>query len=216
MVLAAFLVTGAAHADVAIIDYQGYSWETGGFPPSNAGDVLNMVAIVDAIDSRFGVNFALEEVTLYVTGLVSSGQIDIGGGTLSISYTGGTIDLYRDPSRDHDFGTSPPSGTVPSTFINGGLFLGGTFQNFFLFYDPSSGSGAYEGNVRFTAGSGLPTLNQIEADAYTFGGVLNDNSAGGNVPTGYDLQCDGVIQVQVGVGVENKSWTGIKNLYKQN
>jgi hypothetical protein len=214
LALAALLVAGVAHGqDVAIIDYQGFSWETGGFPPSNAGDVLNFVGVVDAIDSRFGVNFATEEVTLYVTGLTSTGQVDVGGGVLSISYTGGTIDLYRDPAMNHDYGTNPPNATAPPTFVDGALFLGGTFSSFFLFFEPG-GTGAYEGDVVFTSGSGLATLNQLSADGYTFGGVLNDTRAGGNVPTGYDLQVDGVIEVEVIVGVEDKSWSTIKEMYR--
>ena len=213
-VVMAFLTSSAALAQNAIIDYQGYAWETGGVPPSNVGDVLSIVGVVDAIDSRFGVDFSMEEVTLYVTGLTSTGQVDMGGGVLSVSYTGGTIDLYRDPARDHDYGTFPPNPTAPPTFVNGSLFLGGTFNNFFLFFDTGTGSGAYEGDVVFTSGSGLTTLNQLQADGYTFGGVLNNNAAGGNVPDGYDLQVDGVIEVEVIVGVEHKSWSEIKGLYR--
>jgi len=214
MVLAALMVAGVAHADTAIIDYQGYSWETGGFPPSNVNDVLNIVGVVDALDPRFGVNLAAEEVTLYVTGLVSNGQIDIGGGVLSVSYSGGTVSLYRDPAQNHAYGVNPVNATSPSTFVDGSLFLGGTFTNFFLYHDPATGTGAYEGNVVFTSGSGLATLNQLNANAYTFGGTLTDNAAGGNVPTGYDLQVDGVIEIEVIVGVQQKSWSGIKEMYR--
>jgi hypothetical protein len=214
-VVMAFLTSSVALGQNAIIDYQGYAWETGGVPPSNSGDILSVVGVVDAIDSRFGVNFATEEVTLYVTGLTSTGQVDLGGGVLSVSYSGGTIDLYRDPAQDHDYGINPPNATAPSTFVNGALFLGGTFSSFFLFYDTSTGSGAYEGDVTFTSGSGLTTLNQIQADGYTFGGVLSDNAAGGNVPDGYNLQVDGVIEVEVIVGVQEKSWSGIKDLYRR-
>src|SRR5262245_18192967 len=139
----------------------------------------------------------------------------MGGSVLSVAYTGGTIDLFRDPAQDHGYGTNPPNATAPPTFINGALFLGGMFSSFFLFYDTSTGSGAYEGDVVFTAGSGLTTLNQIQADGYTFGGVLSNNAAGGNVPDGYDLQVDGVIEVEVIVGVEQKSWSGIKDLYRR-
>jgi hypothetical protein len=209
------LLAGGAAAQNAIIDYQGYAWETGGVPPSNSTDVLSIVGVVDAIDSRFGVNFATEEVTLYVTGLASTGQVDQGGGIFSISYTGGSIDLYRDPARDHDYGVSPPNPTAPPTFVNGALFLGGTFSSFFLFFDTNTGSGAYEGSVTFTSGSGLATLNQIQANGYTFGGTLDTTTSGGNVPAGYDLQVDGVIEVEVSVGVEQKSWSTIKDLYRR-
>jgi len=208
------ILASPAFAQNAILDFQGYSWETGGFPASNPGDVLQVVGVVDALDSRFGVNLATEEVTVHASNLVSTGQIDIGGGVLSVAYVGGNLDVYRDPAMDHDYGFNPPNATAPSTFTNGSLLLGGTFDSFFLFYDPSTGSGAYEGNVLFSSGSGLTTLNQISANAYTFGGVLSSNAAGGNVPEGYDLQVDGVIEVEVIVGVEQKSWGAVKNLYK--
>lgn len=211
----AVMTAGAAQAQNALIDYQGYSWETGGFPPSNAGDVLSIVGVVDDLDSRFGISLLMEEVTLSVANLASSGQVDIGGGILSISYSNGTIDLYRDPAKDHDYGVNPPNATAPSSFTNGSLFLGGTFTSFFLFFDPSTGTGAYEGNVVFTAGSGLTTLNQLNANGYTFGGVLNTNAAGGNVPQGYDLQVDGTIEVEVRIGVEDKTWGTIKDMYRR-
>jgi hypothetical protein len=211
----AAVTAGGALAQNALIDYQGYAWETGGLPPSNPGDVLSIVGVVDDLDSRFGINLLVEEVTLSVAGLASTGQVDIGGGVLSIAYNNGTIDLWRDPAMDHDYGVNPPNATAPSSFTNGTLFLGGTFTNFFLFFDPSTGSGAYEGNVVFNAGSGLATLNQLNANGYTFGGVLNNNAAGGNVPQGYDLQVDGTIEVEVQIGVEDKTWSSIKDMYRR-
>lgn len=211
----ALLANTAVAQPNALIDYQGYAWETGGLPPSNASDVLSVVGVVDNIDVRFGVNFLLEEVTLYASNLVSGGQVDLGGGLLQIAYTGGNLDLYRDPARNHDYGVNPANATAPSTFVDGTLFLGGTFTNFFLFFDSATGTGAYEGNVVFSAGSGLATLNQIQAPGYTFGGVLNRTASGGNVPAGYDLQVDGTLEVSFGVGVENKSWGAVKSLYKR-
>ena len=211
----AVLLAGSAQAQNALIDYQGYAWETGGLPPSNAGDVLSIVGVVDDLDSRFGINLLVEEVTLSVANLASAGQVDIGGGILSISYSNGSIDLWRDPAMDHDYGVNPPNATAPSSFTNGSLFLGGTFTSFFLFFDPSTGSGAYEGNVVFNSGSGLTTLNQLNANGYTFGGVLDTNASGGNVPQGYDLQVDGTIEVEVRVGVEDKTWSSIKDMYRK-
>jgi hypothetical protein len=211
----AVAMAGGVQAQNALIDYQGYAWETGGFPPSDPLDVLNIVGVVDALDTRFGINLLAEEVTLHVTNLTSAGGVDIGGGVLSVAYAGGTIDLWRDPSMDHDYGINPPNATAPTSFTNGSLFLGGTFVNFFLFFDPATSSGVYEGSVSFTSGSGLTTLNQLNANGYTFGGVLDTNSSGGNLPEGYDLQVDGTIEVEVRVGVEQKTWKEIKDLYRR-
>lgn len=215
LAVAMALLANTALAQNALIDYQGYAWETGGLPPSNAGDVLSVVGVVDAIDVRFGVDFNLEEVTVYASNLISGGQVDLGGGVLSISYSGGNLDLYRDPARNRDYGVNPANATAPSTFVDGTLFLGGTFNSFFLIIDTATGSGAYEGNVSFNSGTGLATLNQIQANGYTFGGVLSSGAAGGNVPAGYDLQVDGTLEVEVRVGVEQKSWGAVKSLYKR-
>lgn len=212
---AVLLVAGGAAAQNALIDYQGYAWETGGIPASNPGDVLSFVGVVDNIDARFGVNFGTEEVTLHVTGLTSGGEVNLGGGLLSVAYSGGTIELYRDPSRNHDYGTTPPNATAPSTFVDGTLFLGGTLSNFVLFLDTTTGSGAYESSASFTSGSGLTTLNQLQANGYTFGGVLNSSASGGNNPAGYDLQVDGTIEVEVIVGVRDKTWGAMKSLYRR-
>jgi hypothetical protein len=214
LAVAVCLGSGTARAQNALIDFQGYAYETGGFPVSDPGDTLRIVGVVDDIDSRFGVNLGSEEVTLFVNNLISTGQVDLGGGLLSIAYTdGGNIDLYRDPAMDHDYGINPPNGTAPSTFVNGSLLLGGTLNSFFLFLDTASGTGAYEANVVFTSGSGLATLGQLNASGYTFGGVFT-TSAGASVPEGYDLQVDGVIEVEVVVGVEQSSWSAVKGLFK--
>jgi hypothetical protein len=209
------LVPVGASAQNAIIDYQGYAWETGGFPPSNAGDAFEMVGVVDAIDSRFGINFALEEVTLHVSGLISTGQVDLGGGMLQIAYSGGAIDIFRDPSQNHDYGVNPANATAPPTFVDGTLLLGGTLSSFFMFFDSSTGTGAYEGSCSFTSGTGLAALNQLNANGYTFGGTLNSGASANNVPQGYDLQCDGVVEVEVIIGVENESWGTIKDMYRR-
>src|SRR5262245_66538157 len=116
--IAAVLVgASGASAQNALIDYQGYAWETGDFPPSNAGDVLSFVGVVDAIDSRFGVNFATEQVTLYVTSLTSTSQVDMGGVVISIAYTSGNIQLWRDPSQEHNYGVNLPISTATTPFL---------------------------------------------------------------------------------------------------
>lgn len=215
--LALALLVGAAHADstTVLIDYQGYAWETGAFPPSNAGDVLNMVALVDNIDPVFGVNLFTDELSVYASGLTSTGQVDFGGGFLGVSYVGGNLELWQDNSPDADFGTNPPSATVPSTFTNGTLFLNAAFQSFFMFFDTNFGVGSYEGFVTFNGGTALGTVNGLQVDGFTYGGTLNSAASVGHVPAGYDLQVDGVIEALIVVAVKEKSWSQIKELFRQ-
>jgi hypothetical protein len=204
-----------ARADVALIDYQGYSFETGGFLPSNPGDVLTVVGVVDNLDTRFNIDLLTHEVTLVAGGLTSVGQVDVGGGLLSISYTGGTLDLYDDSTPDHDYGVNPPNGTVPSTFTDGALFLGGAFDSFFLMFDTATGTGVYEGYLTFTAGTGLAALNEVNSPGYTFGGLLSVTAVGPqNIPVGYDMQADGQLQVGRPVAVQPMNWGSVKEMYR--
>lgn len=209
------LLVGVVHAQstTVLIDYQGYAWETGGFPPSNPGDALEMVGVVDDLDPLFGVNIPTVELTLHNTGLLSTGAVAFGGGFFGINYVGGNIELYEDATPDYDFGINPPNITAPATFANGTLFLGGFFTSFFLFFDINFGVGSYEGFITWTAGTALATVQGLQADAFTFGGVLDTNASGGAVPQGYDLQIDGTIEAEIVVAVEDKSWGQIKALY---
>ena len=213
LVVAILGMATVAHAGVNIIDYQGYAWETGGFTPSNPGDVLNVVGVTDNVDAIFGVNLGSEELTIWVTNLVSTGQVPLGGGVLAVSYVGGDIQVWQDPAMNHDYGINPANATAPSTFVDGSLLLGGFFTNFVMYFDTVNGVGSYEGNVVWNAGSALATINGIQGNGFTFGGVLNNAAASGSVPEGYDLQADGVIEVNVVVGVEKQTWSGVKSLY---
>lgn len=208
---------GAANAQTTtrLIDYQGYSWETGGFPPSNPGDGLSMVGLVDNLDPIFNVNLPADELTLYAFNLLSTGEVPFGGGFFGINYVGGNIELWQDNAPDAVFGTAPPNATVPSTFTNGTLFLGGFFTSFFLFFDANYGIGSYEAFITFNAGTALVTVLGLQPDAFTFGGVLDTAASGGNVPDGYDLQIDGTIETTVEVAVHEKSWSGVKALYRK-
>ena len=215
LVVAVLGMATIAHAGTNIIDYQGYAWETGGFVPSNPGDVLNIAGITDNVDAIFGVNLGNEELTIWVTNLLSTGQAPLGGGVIAVNYVGGDIQVWQDPAMNHDYGINPANATAPSTFVDGTLLLGGMFNSFVLYFDTVNGVGSYEGNVVWNAGTALGTINGIQNNGFTFGGVLNNAAASGTVPQGYDLQADGVIEVNVVVGVEDKTWSGVKSLYNK-
>lgn len=179
----------------ALLDYQGFTWETGTFPPSNPGDVMNLVGVVDDLSAFFQVNLGSEEVTLNVSDLVSTGQVSFGSGLVGINFVGGEIEFRRDPSRNRSFGVNPPNATVPSTFADGSLLLGGFFTGFFLFFDTTTGTGAFEGLCSFTHGSGLDAVLCAQGvEGLTFGGALSFSATGGTVPQGYDLSIDGALE----------------------
>jgi hypothetical protein len=211
--LAALLSLGsAARAQVtcdgafALVDYVGFGWETGGILPSNAGDVLAFTAVATQIDAIFGVDLQNEEVTIYVSDLQSTGQFNAGTSWL-IGYTGGHIEVYADPSDDHDWGTFPPNGQL-GTFTNGTLLFEGDFTSFTVQMDLAGNAGAFEGLID---GVGGTVANACTDCAYTFGGIFGDAIA--QLPDGYDLQIDGGLEVCETVPNDSESFGSIKALF---
>ena len=206
--LCVLVVLAGPIAQAGVVDYVGYGWETGTLDPSEVGDELFMAFKVTDICHNFGVDLMTREGTIYVFGLISEGGVDNAGQTL-ISYTGGTLSLYADPSFDSDWGTNPPSGTVPSTFVNGELIFEGAFTDFTMVLGVTGG--AFEGHLNGTGGSSLD--GGCVGCAYTFGGTFT-SEAGANIPEGYEIQIDGMLEVDDAVDTEDVSLDDLRALYR--
>lgn len=180
-------------ARATTLDYQGYAFETGGFPASAPGDILRFPVVVTG--SSLAVDLTSTELTGWIDGLVSTGTQDAGDGVQLVTFSNGSIEFWRDPSLDHAFGSFPPNATVPASFQNGTPCLVGTISDFVLYLDVETNTGAYEGIVNFTDGVCLDELGAGSAEGYTFGGVLTRAVSGG-VPEGYDFAIDGYLEAQ--------------------
>ena len=210
IVAVAFAVT--ANGQTASIDYFGYAWEDGGFPPSNPGDVLQFTGVADNASPLFGVDIGsggTEELTFYMYDLVSTGEIPIGGGTLMINYVGGYLEIYRDGAQNADWGINPPNPTSASTFIDGSLFFQGSFNSMTVFLNPG-GDGAYEGTLDGLSGEIIDSV--CTGCIYTWGGNFTSPS-GAQIPEGYDLQIDGVFEIEAAVATEQTTWGSLKALF---
>jgi len=207
-----FLMTAGAGASAlaAVVDYVGFGWETGTIDPSLPGDELAMAFVVTNLDDLFEVDLGLTEATIYIDGLISTGEVTDGDDVTTISYTGGTLSLYADPSFDSDWGVEPANGTVPSTFVNGELVFEGVFNSFTLVHRP--GGGVFEGFLNGTGGSALD--GACTNCAYTFGGTFDNRNAGAQIPAGYDLQIDGILDVENAVSTDSISLDAVKSLYR--
>jgi hypothetical protein len=197
----------APGADAAsLIDFQGYSYEIGGFPPSPAGDALNFVALVDGLTPPLSWNPAGNEYTLHLTDLTSLGAQQPDPNNIVVEYSGGTLALHEDSSFNADPGINPPNGTVPGTYTDGPLYLGGVLSNFTIFFNTQFNSGAFEADVAFQNGGHFGELG-AQTTGYTFGGVFIFGT-----PSGYDLQWDGQILLDP-VPVEAVTWGAVKNTF---
>ena len=211
LVVGLALMTVPALGQVYAVDYLGYGWETGGMLPSNAGDELIITSVADDIDPAFGVDLNTEEVTLHIYGLISAGQQDMGGYYV-VNYTGGTLDIFEDPAMNADWGTNPPNPTSPSTFSDGSLFFRGAFTSFTMYFDSSGASGSFEGNLDGIEGS---IINEMCTNCvYTWGGSFSQESDA-QIPAGYDLQIDGVFEIDSAVDAETASWGSVKALFNR-
>jgi len=197
-----------ANAQTALVNYVGFGFEDGGFPPSNPGDELTVLTVASSVDPAFGVP-AGQEVTIVLEGLVSTGEFLSGSNTI-ITYTGGTLSMYADASNDADWGINPPNASAPASFVNGDLIFEGSFSNFTVFLNGSIG--AYEGDLDATGGSALA---QVCSDcAYSFAGIFT-TEGGAQVQEGYDFQVDGTLEVDSTIPNDEQSFSTLKTRFAQ-
>jgi hypothetical protein len=207
-----FAVAGSAFAqEEQILHLSGNAWEDDGpggtFPPSNPGDGFNAVGLLNDIEEPLVWDTLNYSYTFHVRNLVSAGGA-VFGTTHVVSYVGGLFTIYVDwlPSNA-DYGTNPPNATSPSTFTDGiSTYLDGFFTDFTLTFNTATQSGSFAGGLTFTGGDVYPLLNAAE------GWVFGANIAGFS-PTGYDLEVNGDVSLQI-VSVDEQSWGNIKNLYR--
>jgi len=226
--VSAFAQTGT------VIDWgpDSYAWESIYNPASHLsgpGSVLNAVGVINSFAGPLAAidpNTAGTEYTYYLSGLTTAtGTTVTAGPTLSVYktiYTGGTMVIYQGSPRNAAFGINPPNGTVPSTFIDGSLFLSGTIPTFTVTVTRVNATGAY---VNGNADSGDPPNG-----SWTGGSALALVSAGGHpcpwrltggwdmrpadVLTGYVALFDGKIDLNCPTPAKPATWGSIKSQYR--
>ena len=202
------LMAFPAYSQISTIDYIGYGWETGGFPVSDPGDELHFVGITDYLDPEFEVDLGVDELTLHVYGLLSVGEVDLGYYTI-VTYSGGYLEMYQDSSNNADWGINPPNATVPGTFADGELFFAGEFTDLAIYYF-ADGTGSFTGNLNGVSGTMIDT--GCTGCIYTWGGAFTWDS-GAQILEGYDLQIDGVLEIDAAVSTDAATWGSVKSLF---
>ncbi len=195
------MFTGAQAS--SLIDYNGFSFEQGAFPPSNPGDALSFVSIVDGLSAPLSWDPNSYQYTIYISGLVSQGEEHPDPNNIVVHYSGGLFDLYEDSQFNANPGENPPNASAPASYIDGSLYLGGLMSRFVIYYNTQYNSGAFEADVAFTHGTNYDELGN-QTTGYTFGGVFVFGT-----PPGYDLQWDGQVLLDP-VPVQAKTWGAIK------
>jgi hypothetical protein len=211
LVLAALIVAVFAFpvfAQISTIDYTGFAWETNGGLKA-VGDEFHFVGAANHLDAIFGIDLTVDELTFHVYGLLSTGDIDVGGGVIMVTYTGGFMEIYQDSSQNADWGINPPNPTVPATFADGDLFFSGAFTDMTMFFTPDGG-GSFAGNLNGLSGSAIDA--SCTGCVYTWGGAFSVD-AGAQIPEGYAYQVVGALEIDEAVTVDESSWGSVKALY---
>ena len=204
-----------------MLDFTGFMYEEDntpgvvGYPPSNPGDIMAGLGVIDAMSQPLVWSPDDYEYTIVFSDLVSVGEVDMGGGVYYIAFDGGFVDVYADEYAGAgytapDFGTEPPNATAPSTFMDGQLFLHGEFYMFWIIWYPALNAGNFEGYCNWTLGSGLGELEN--PDGYAFAGLLDPYVA--PIPDGYDLEAVGHVTFDPTVPREVSTWGNVKSLYR--
>jgi hypothetical protein len=191
----AALAPAPARAQTLLFDYVGFDYE---FPDLNP--------------SVFG--SPGDEYTYHFDGLVAV-STQTSGPFVIITYSGpGTLTVYEDlrsGGTPFDYGTNPPSGVAPPTFVDGTPILVGDLTNFRIVFNTSTGSGSFEADFEATGGTQLGNIPIGERVGWTFAGLTTNTTS---IPTGYDHQVDGQTFLKPPVTTGTDSWGGLKRRYR--
>ena len=220
VLLLLFVAPQAGAVQGVIMDWapDSYGWETNYVGHmSMPGSQLTVVGKIDQFYDPFqDLDPLVTEYTFIFQDLVSLGSVDLGG-IVETHYSGGTFQIYEDPSNNADFGINPPNATSPATFTDGTLILEGFLSDFFVFafQGPGGYSGTYTANFEFTGPVGGELYTRVDGCYGTTGGGWSDDPSTG-IPEGYDFIVDGHLTVDDcrPTGTETSNWGVIKNLFR--
>jgi hypothetical protein len=188
---------GAYAADPPNFDFNGYAI---------VSDVLNSPLTMRSVLTNNGVvptpillDFTNNQYTLVITGTLAS----ISG--IARNYPAATCDIYEDAIG----GGTAANYANGATFTDGTLILSGVFDGNLVRNRLTATLGNFIGKVDFSGGTRLADL--ASPQDWPCGGGWSRTIGG--IPAGYQENWDGKIDLGT-VGVESRTWDGVKRLYR--
>jgi hypothetical protein len=186
----------------------GFSYFT---PPEGLGTVTTVVGRLEppvGFSYPISLNFTVNEYTFYFQTAITS--VTPGPLTSTYSYADATFFIYEDPSKNSNYGTSPPNATSPSTFRDGTVILSGTLSELTrLNYNMGFPEPSVVGECEFTGGT---RFGDLTVKSWTYHGGLSSNPLLG-IPFGYRHRWATKMVPAPTVPVEETTWGALKNLY---
>jgi len=195
-----------AASESAVIRGGGLSFPD---PFLGLGEALELVGTVDPGTSKapFAFDSSLEYTWVVYGPVVYSVEEPVEG-IRYMSLTFGVVEIREDPSINAAFDADPPNAVVPSAFHDGAALLLGSVTE--LRIRDIFGIVTATGVIRFEAGNALPLLG--ESVEWTFNAGVS--LFGPEVPSGYSAHWAVEASPVTPVGVQSKSWSSIKSLYR--
>lgn len=209
------LVSVPASASVWLADYLGYdyTWPLA-HDFTSPGQYYDALGSVVSTNPTFVPTFPGVEYTFHIYSGTSTYADTLGNfGIYRYEAMDGSIGLYGDlipPGSSFDYGTNPPNGVAPATFIDGTLLLGATFDFLQITVDLTTGDGSLSGTLSFNSGSDFGNIPGDMLNGWTFAGL---GAGFPGIPDGYSWQIDGEIYLPDPTATEESSWGGIKKLF---
>ena len=217
LTLSVIAVPAFAQSDVFLLGFAGYDYESPNPVPGTylaIGEGYKALGFVTSFGSYLApfVNTTAYQYTYYYYDLTVQSYFYEDGYTEVGFANPGRGRFYEDNSTSAVYGTYPPNGTAPSTFIDGTVILGGHIENFVLTYDEYANQGAFTGNISFDEGTLLGQIPVAQRDGWILSGLAGRPNP--SIPPGYDHQISGECRIPGPVSATHRTWGALKALYR--
>ena len=205
-----------ARAQSLLFDYVGFDYEHPDLNPAvfgDIGDVYQGIGEVPVLLAPLVSDQTTYEYTYHFDGLTALSRTPVGS-FIIITYDPGTITIYEDlrvGGTAFDYGTNPPNGTAPPSFVDGTPILVGQLTNFRYVFNTDTNSGSFDADFEVTGGTQLGNFPLNNRTGWTFAGTTGNSTT---IPDGYDNQVDGQTFLHPPTATHTQSWGGLKAKYR--
>jgi hypothetical protein len=207
----------AVHAQSLLFDYVGFDFEYPNPNPAVFEDVGEGYQGVGEVGTLFAPLVSDQtnyQYTYYFDGLTVTSRTAVGPFIVIDYASPGTLTIYEDSRSSGtlaDYGTNPPNGVAPPTFIDGTAILVGKLTNFQYVFNTSTNTGSFDADFEAVGGTQIGNFPLNQRLGWTFAGTSGNSVT---VPTGYAHQVDGQTFLNPPTSTHTGSWGGLKARYR--
>lgn len=219
LLLSAFLLLVAAPAfasDVLLFGFSGFDFENPNPDPTTylaVGEGYEAVGYITSAGSIIAPAMTSgAEGTFHLFNLAVTGNFFFSPYLTVVFAPAGRMRFFEDFLTPAAYGVNPPNGTVPASFVDGVMLLGGQVDNFVLTYDYSRDHGDFSGDLTLDEGSSLGYIPTTQRAGWVLGGLAGQPNP--SIPQGYDHQVQGEARIPGSTPATHRTWGAVKALYR--